>query len=164
MSSGIAPGSLSNRLTEPFFLDRCSSGVIVGTAGRGLPLRVTLPQALSNRYPSTRESALAIIRLLRALTRGTKKGRRSVRGWNGKARPPLFVEVLEDCSYPTPALTQAGQALGLSLSTFATGFPTQGNGGPRGIEFPRAGGRASFGRRSADRSGRKTVARGFSQG
>jgi hypothetical protein len=46
------------------------------------------------------------------------------------------------------ALTRAGQALGLSLSTFATGFPaTAGNGGtgshiagPTGIAFPAGGG------------------------
>jgi hypothetical protein len=37
-------------------------------------------------------------------------------------------------------LTQAGQDRGLTLSTFATGFPSSSGVGPLGIEFPASGG------------------------
>src|SRR5438105_2578180 len=37
-------------------------------------------------------------------------------------------------------ITPAGAAMGLSLSTFATGFPSSGGAGPFGIVFPSIGG------------------------
>jgi hypothetical protein len=60
----------------------------------------------------------------------------------------LQLERLETRECPALTLTPAGQALGLALSTFATGFPTtSGNGGtgngiagPGGIAFPGSGG------------------------
>jgi hypothetical protein len=56
-------------------------------------------------------------------------------------RPSL--EVLEDRITPTLTLTQAGLDLGLSLTTFASGFPdgsvVNGLAGPSGIAIPTTG-------------------------
>jgi hypothetical protein len=59
------------------------------------------------------------------------------------SREPRW-ERLEGRVCPALALTPAGQALGLTLSTFASGFPNgptpTGNVGPLGIAFPAPGG------------------------
>jgi sugar lactone lactonase YvrE len=56
----------------------------------------------------------------------------------------LRLERLEGRLCPVLTLTPAGQALGLTLSTFASGFPNAptptGNVGPLGIAFPAPGG------------------------
>lgn len=69
---------------------------------------------------------------------------------HGKPRPfekhaPFLVERLEDRCCPSLTLTSAGVAEGLTLSTFATGFPSTDVGfgeiaGPFGIAFPGSGG------------------------
>jgi hypothetical protein len=55
----------------------------------------------------------------------------------------LSLEVLEDRITPTLTLTQAGLDLGLSLTTFASGFPdgsvVNGLAGPSGIAIPTTG-------------------------
>jgi hypothetical protein len=51
----------------------------------------------------------------------------------------LALEALENRCCPSLTLTQAGIDRGLSLSTFADGFPNQSGAGPYGIAFPSGG-------------------------
>ncbi|MFO0960445.1 MAG: PEP-CTERM sorting domain-containing protein [Isosphaeraceae bacterium] len=61
-------------------------------------------------------------------------------------RPVLFslalasIAILPHRTGADMVLTAAGQAQGLSLTTFATGFPSSGGVGPLGIAFPAGGG------------------------
>jgi hypothetical protein len=87
--------------------------------------------------------------LLQRAQRASKPSKRTRRQTRlSRLTQQLEVERLETRECPALTLTPAGQALGLSLSTFATGFPTtSGNGGtgngiagPTGIAFPTSGG------------------------
>src|SRR6478672_13246841 len=65
---------------------------------------------------------------------------RSARNRRDVRRTRLQLEALEDRVCPTLTITPAGQALGLSVSVFATGFPTSGGFGALGAAFPTTGG------------------------
>jgi hypothetical protein len=85
---------------------------------------------------------MALMQWLAGMVRRPVARRRGSRSWSDHRRwnRPLVLEALESRWCPALTLTQAGIDLGLSLSTFADGFPSQSGAGPSGIAFPSGGG------------------------